>query len=386
MIAYNQTYLQNKNIQEQAAAAYAHHLISKDENDMIRLKYPVPFYTPNFFIRIGLFLLTLVIASFSFGFFALIFMSSIDNIIEGMSIFFALVIYTVLEYMIKEKKHYQSGVDDALLWLSATMLFAGISFSVNAGALANCVLAFLISFYATLRFADRAMSAVAYFALLGAIFFASDKLGGMIKTILPFILMAASAAIYFGINYLKKQPGLKNYYPCFLIIHIATLLSFYAAGNFYVVKELSNQMYNLPGDDKTPVPFGWLFWIFTFVVPISFIARGIQKKDAAFLRTGMLLIAAIVFTVRYYYAVAPPEAVMVIGGIILLVIAYAVTQYLKEPKFGFTNAVTNVENEEGKSQIESLVIAETFGHQTVDNGTTKFGGGSFGGSGASSDF
>lgn len=385
MIAYNKTYLQNIRIQEQAKAAYTHNLISKDENDTIHSKYQVPFYTPNFFIRIGLFLLTVVIASFSFGLFALIFMSAIENIIEGMTIFFALAIYAALELVVQQKNHYQSGVDDALLWLSATMLFAGISFSVNAGALANCVLAFVISFYATLRFADRVMSIAAYLALLGVIFFTFDQLGGIVKAVLPFILMADSAAIYFGINYFKQQPYLKNYDQCFSIIRIAALLSFYAAGNFYVVKELSSSMYHLPDDNNTPIPFGWLFWAFTFIIPISYIARGLQKKDAIFLRTGMLLIAAIVFTVRYYYAIAPPEVVMVIGGMVLLVISYAITQYLKEPKFGFTNAVTHVENKEEKLQIESLVIAETFSQQAAAE-TTKFGGGSFGGGGASADF
>jgi uncharacterized membrane protein YgcG len=385
MIAYNKTYLQNIRIQEQTETAYAHNLISKVENDTIHSKYQAHFYTPNFFIRIGLFLLTLVIASFSFGLFALIFMSAIESIIEGMTIFFALAIYAALELMVQRKNHYQSGVDDALLWLSAAMLFAGISFSVNAGALANCVLAFVISFYATLRFADRVMSIAAYFALLGVAFFTFDQFGGIVKAVLPFILMAASAAIYFGINYFKQQPGLKNYDPCFSIIRIAALLSFYAAGNFYVVKELSSRMYHLPAGNTTPIPFGWLFWAFTFIIPISYIASGIQKKDAIFLRTGMLLIAAIVFTVRYYYAIAPPEVLMVIGGIALLVISYAIPQYLKEQKFGFNNAMTNVENKEEKLQIESLVIAETFSQQAAAE-TTKFGGGSFGGGGASSDF
>jgi uncharacterized membrane protein YgcG len=386
MIAYNKTYLQNERIQEQAAMAHAHELISNNEQDEIRLKYPVAFYTPNFFIRIGLFLLTLVIASFSFGFFGLIFMSAIENIIEGMTILFALLVYAALEYMVKKKNHYKSGVDDALLWLSAAMLFGGISFLTNAGEIGNCLLAFIISLYATLRFADRLMAIVAYLALLGVIFFTADQLGGMVKAILPFILMAASAAVYFGIIYLKKRPGLENYHDCFSIIRIAALLSFYAAGNFYVVKELSSQLYHLPAGDRTPIPFGWLFWIFTFIIPVGYIARGIQMKDAIFLRTGMLLIAALVFTVRYYYAITPPEVAMTVGGILLLIISYGLIQYLKQPKFGFTNAANDVEDNDGKLQIESLVIAETFGQQTAADDSTKFGGGSFGGGGASGDF
>ena len=385
MIAYNQTYLRNAAIQEQAENAYAGEVFSKDEHSAILSKYPAPFYTPNFFIRIGLFLLTLVIACFSFGLFALLFISSSEQALGGTVIFFALVIYIALEFMVQQKKHYQSGVDDALLWLSAAMLFGGISFLSNAGALANCVLAFVISFYAMQRFADRLMCIVAYLSLLGIVFFTFNQLGGMVKAMLPFILMATSAVIFAGINYLKKQSTLTNYYSCFSIIRIAALLSFYAAGNFYVVKELSTLMYNLPAGNITSMPFGWLFWTFTFTIPVAYIAKGIQKKDTIFVRTGMLLMAALVFTVRHYYAIASTEIIMTIGGIILLIISYAVTQYLAVPKFGFTHADTGTKHAEGKLQIESLVIAETFNEPAAAE-TTQFGGGSFSGAGASSDF
>lgn len=386
MISYNSTWLKNERIQEETATAFTYNLVTKEENEIIRSKYTVPFYTPNFFIRVGLFLLTLVIVCFSFGFFCLVFMSSIDHIIEGLTIFFALVIYGALEYIVKEKKHYQSGVDDALLWLSAAMLFGGISFAVNAGAIANCLLAFVISLYASLRFADRIMSIATYIVLLSFIFFTFDQLGGIIKAMLPFILMAASALIYWGIDLLKRQPVLENYYACFSVIRIAALLSFYAAGNFYVVKELSSKMYHLLPGDNNPIPFGWLFWVFTFVIPVVYIIRGIQKKDAVFLRTGMLLIAALVFTVRYYYAVVSIEAAMTIGGILLLAIAYALIQYLKQPKFGFTYEDNSVDNKKNKLHVESLLVAETFGQHAPAPGTTKFGGGSFGGGGATDDF
>jgi uncharacterized membrane protein len=105
-----------------------------------------------------------------------------------------------------------------------------------------------------------------------------------------------------------------------------------------------------------------------------------------FLRIGLILIAAMILTIRYYYSIIPLEVAMTIFGSILLLLSYALIKFLKQPKFGFTYAELNKENNFERLQIESLVIAETLGHQTTPTETTKFGGGSFGGGGAGGEF
>ncbi len=384
MIAYNNTSLHNERIQEQSTTAFENNFISKEELLAIKNKYPVPFYTPNIFIRIGLFILTLIILSFSFSLFSLLFMSSLENAWKGLMLFFALLTYAALEFMVQTKHHYKSGVDDALLWNFAGMLFGSISLILDAGALTNCVLVFLISFYCSIRFADRFMSVVAFLSLLGILFFLFTDHLGISKAIIPFVLMAASAAVYFLVKNLEKRKSPENYEHCFTMISIASLLSFYAAGNYYVVREVNNAMFHLSTDGS--LPFGWLFWILTVLVPILYIARGIQKKDALFLRVGLFLIAAMIFTIRNYYHIIPHEVFMTITGSVLLILSYGLISYLKQPKYGFTYAELNKENKMGKLQIESLIIAETFGQQTKPTETTKFGGGSFGGGGAGGEF
>ncbi len=384
MIAYNNTSLHNERIQEQSTTAFENNFLSKEELLAIKQKYPVQFYTPNIFIRIGLFILTGIVLSFSFSLFSLLFMSSLENTWKGLMLFFALLTYAALEFMVQTKHHYKSGVDDALLWNFAGMLFGSISLILDAGALTNCVLAFFISLYCGIRFADRIMSVVALLSLLGILFFAFTDHLGISKAVIPFVLMAASAAVYFLIKNLEKKESLTNYEHCFTIISIASLLSFYAAGNYYVVREVNNAMFHLSSDGS--LPFGWMFWVLTVLIPILYIARGIQKKDAIFLRVGLLLVAAMIFTIRYYYSVVPHEVAMTIAGTILLLLSYGLISYLKQPKFGFTYAELNKENKFEKLQIESLIIAETFGQQSKPEETTKFGGGSFGGGGAGGEF
>ncbi len=384
MIAYNKTSLHNERIQEQSTTAFENNFISKDELLAIKQKYPVQFYTPNIFIRIGLFILTGIIVSFSFSLFSLPFMSYIENAWKGLLLFFALLTYAALEFMVQANKHYKSGVDDALLWNFAGMLFGSISLILNAGSLTNSVLVFIISLYCSLRFADRIMSVVAFLSFLAILFFVFTDHLGISKAIIPFVLMAASAAVFFVVKNLEKKENLKNYEHCFTMIIIVSLLSFYAAGNYYVVREVNNALFHLTNDGS--LPFGWLFWILTFFIPMLYIVRGIQKKDAIFLRIGLLLIAAMIFTVRNYYHLIPHEVFMTIAGSVLLLVSYTLIKYLKQPKFGFTHAELNKQHAFEKLQIESLVIAETLGQKSAPEETTKFGGGSFGGGGSGGEF
>ena len=89
MIAYNKDWLNNLNSRKDVEDAYDEACLTKEEFETIKNKYPVGFYSPNVFIGIGLLLLTIVIASFSFGLFALIFMSSIERMVGVLAIFFA---------------------------------------------------------------------------------------------------------------------------------------------------------------------------------------------------------------------------------------------------------------------------------------------------------
>ncbi|MEP6711173.1 MAG: hypothetical protein ABJA37_02100, partial [Ferruginibacter sp.] len=307
MIAYNKKWLYNLFIQHQVEAALQDGVITREEKNNILLKYPAPFYTPNFFIRLGLFVLTIIILLFSFGLLSLISLSSIDRTIGGLSIFFALLSYAALEIMISKKNHYQSGVDDALLWASAACLFGGISYVTGADALFNCIIIFLIALFCTARFADRLMAATTYISLLGIFFYAFTNLGNTGKSIMPFIIMAVSILIYFIIKKINDPQQFSEYSDCLDVIEISALTSLYVAGNYFVVRELSNSMFNLNLQPGQSIALGWLFWIFTILLPLIYLFAGIKKKDVVLIRVGLLLVAAMVFTIRYYHFIVPLE-------------------------------------------------------------------------------
>ncbi|MEI2750511.1 MAG: hypothetical protein V9E88_17355 [Ferruginibacter sp.] len=66
-MGYNSIWLKNRLIVQEAGEAYAQQLITEAELQSVKRIYPVGFYTPNYIIRIGMFLLTLLVLLFSLG-------------------------------------------------------------------------------------------------------------------------------------------------------------------------------------------------------------------------------------------------------------------------------------------------------------------------------
>ena len=384
MIAYNRQYLDNRAVQTQASEALAKKIITAQEYQHIRASYPYHFYTPNIYIRAGLFLLTAVILLCCLGIFMLGGVSS-ENGIGILLIFFGVVSYAALEFFIYDRKVYRSGIDDALLWIASGLILAGINLCTNhIDASMESLIVFLLATAAVLRYADHLMALVAYGACLSVIFHVTIGLGPAARAFLPFLIMAVAGVLYLLFTRLSTEQRLRNYHSCLLLLRMATLLSFYLAGNYYIVRELNA---NISGSSG-PVALSWLWWLLTVIIPIIYLIRGIQKKDIIFLWAGLALVAAAIFTVRYYYHILPAELAMIIGGSVLIGGTYGLIRYLHSPKYGLTSIASDDPHLLEKLHIEALIAAETFhtaATQPADTGV-HFGGGSGGGGGATGEF
>ncbi|MGZ3946191.1 MAG: hypothetical protein ACXVJB_14700, partial [Mucilaginibacter sp.] len=106
MIAYNRTWLANLRLQAVLKDDLSKGRISDDEYKAIDAKYPVGFYTPGVFARIGLFIVTCIVVSFAFGLAAM--MAGSGNIIDspGFPIVLGILVYSALEVMVYANKHY----------------------------------------------------------------------------------------------------------------------------------------------------------------------------------------------------------------------------------------------------------------------------------------
>lgn len=396
MIIYNKSWLNIVHLHKQVEADQAARYLTDDETKAIKEKYPISFYSPRIIIRAGLFILTVVLLFFSCGLLSL--MAAEIRIVDsfGWLLFLGLCVYAVLEYVVKENNHYRSGVDDALLWVAGGLLTGSFIWLVekfnynyqHSHAISVSLFVFALGAYFTLRFADMLMSIVTSLAFLSAIFLIWNKLGAFGTATLPFTMMLVSALIYLTGKRLTHHHEAVYYTDCLIAVKLVGLIALYASGNYYVIDQLGKQLMNNNSAAHTPVMLGWLFWLWTILPPFIYITIGIKKKNVLFLRLGLLLVAVAAATFRNYYHVLPTEIALILVGSLLLALVYAIVRYLKTPKHGFTYAETATRHKMDQLNVEFLIVAQTAQHipQAPAENQNKFGGGSFGGGGSSSNF
>ncbi|MEJ2883883.1 hypothetical protein [Pedobacter sp. GR22-6] len=395
MIIYNNEWLKNRKIQDQTMLAFNSGEIDAEELKTIKARYPVGFYTPNVFIRLGIFLLTLVILSFSFGLISLI---SYDlKIVDSpyYLFFLAVLTYVALESIVSAKHHYQSGADDALMWTSAGLLLAAYIFMMDLISLSAHFhheeiflfgFSFLLAGYLTLRFADALMAVTCILAFAAFVCFGWMEIGIYPLHTLPFLMMALTGTLLYSSYLLEKKKLYLLYSNCISAAKMLSPLLLYASGNYFVVRELGASFGAEVLKEGQGIPFGWFFWCWTFISPLLYISYGLKKKDVILLRSGLILVAVAAFTLKNYYHLMPPEHLLVLVGAGLIGIAWIAMRYLKDNKYGFTAAEIEDDDLLDKIQVESLIVGETFSGSQPDLQSQRMGGGTFGGGGASSNF
>jgi len=385
MQAYNYSDLYNNYVEAQASDALQTGCIQKESFVKIKEAYPVMLYTPNYFIRIALGLLTIVAVVFSGLLLWLISSASEESSIITLLVILAVFCYAVLEVFVQKKKYYNAGVDNILMAMILVFVISSFLVTGNISWIIMSGITMLITLYLCIRFADSFMGVVSYFSSFIFVFLIYVKFGNIARATAPLLMMIVSAVAYLLINKLSSKTILYKF--CCEAVILITLITFYASGNYFVVKELSNEMFSLNLALHDPIPLAWLFWSFTFLIPPAYFFYGIKHKNFLFIRTGLVLIAATIFTIKYYYTVLPVEIEMLIGGIVLIGVSYLLIKYLAMPKHGYTSANLFPQKKE-MLNLEALIIAETFNEQpaAAPRSTGLYGGGSGGGGGATGEF
>lgn len=380
MSAYSEDELYNCHILTEAKDAFNSSKISAESLSKIEEANPCKLYTPNFFIAIALGLLTilaLVFTSFLLGLMASIDVSSGFRVI---SILMAAVSYFFLELMVKSKKYFNAGVDNALMIL--ILAFTWGVFISSEGTpywiLMNSVL-MLVSLWLSIRFADSFMAIVAGCFFFAICFLLFKKSGGTTIPWFAFVMMLVTAGMYFLVRKMAKTISFV-YEKCLTVLTVFLLIAFCAAGNYWVISELQGSLINKP----VSLSYGWLFWILTFLIPILYIVYGIVKKEILHLRTGIILIILSVLTYKFYYTLLPVEVEMLLLGLLLIAICYFLIKWLQPCRYGFTSEA--ISPRPSWKNIEALVIAETMGGDNTPQVDNLMSGGSGGGGGASGDF
>lgn len=358
---------------------------------------PVAYYRPVLFVRVGLFIATLLgVASLVL----LLVITVNSGFSEGGIIAFSLVTATAatvaLELVIKSSKHYRSGVDNALLY-SALLAWAVAVGTIVSKLIPNhyhetaltgpwlwlwLVPGLLTLLLALVRYADPVVAVLTFGAALALLGHGLLQVSiGLL--LLPFVVMLAAAGLHAWLRTLAAQADYAYYRSSILALRTLALAAIYLAGNYFVMREGNAALQGGSGP-SAQIPLAPLFYAFTAAMPLVYIGLGLRRHDRLLLVLGLLAVAFSLFTLRYYRSVLPPAVAATVGGAVLLAVALGALRYLRTPRHGFTAAAD--EAEPPRFNLESVVVAQTAHVPSAAAPGFEFGGGHSGGGGAEGRF
>ncbi|MBY0436325.1 MAG: hypothetical protein K2U26_19695 [Cyclobacteriaceae bacterium] len=385
--AYNTEDLYKLGVVKDAQQWWKSALITEQQFQSIKDAYKNELYHPNILIRVLLFVATLIALSGVSGLFFLMVGSTGEAGISFASIVYGLGSFVVLEQAFIAKRHYKSGVNEAILYHALGFTIGGLGgltdFSMHVILIA-CIAGFT---FAAIRYIDLLSTLAAVLSLAGWVFFECYNLGGVAQLIIPFVIIVVFAIVYAVIKRLKKNSAYALWENNFIVVESVSLLLIYLGGNYLVVRELSIELMGLALEPGQDIPFAYVFYFLTVMVPIVYLLVGIKKKDVVLLRVSLVLVAISVFTFKYYYGFGHPEITLTVAGALVLGISLALMNYLKEMRNGFTRENILSENW-SNANLAAFVISQTMGgNQPAKSGEGfKGGGGEYSGGGSSGGF
>lgn len=394
--AYPSQWATQEAMQAAAPRWFRRHLLTEAQQQEIRTAYAPEYYRPGLFLRIGLVLFTCVGVAGAAAFLALF--GAAARIEDFRLLGWAVMLgcLGVQEIIIREFRHYRSGADSALLYIglgtlalllaemadSLTTLSGRYSAGFGSAYYTMLLLPLLgLLLLATLRYADRLVAAATYLVLLALLanWLLQLPIG---RLLLPFALMLTAVGVYTLLRLLRQRPDYLYYRPCLIVLEVLALATFYLAGNYYMVREGNAETSGLY--PSVQVPLAPLFYLFTAIIPLVYIAGGLRKRSRLWLLTGLAAAAFSLFTLRYYRSVLPPELAAVLGGAFLLALAVWAARYLRSARHGLTSVADA--DQPTSFNLESLVVAQTTQAPTAPTPGFEFGGGHSGGAGADGSY
>ncbi len=388
MIAYNKNELENYTMLNEAKMLFKSGILKQEQWDKIQEEYVTPLYTPTLIMRLFLFIITLLGMMAVMGPLILIFQQSGLNGIRAMSVFYgiSLIVFTEIQ-LISVKKQFKSGSTEAGIFAG----FAILSFGILGIESINEWLALILGFVITLFISQRYLNTVALLLSIGfavvLIFRLMFEFVPRIQAFLPFLFMFFFALLYY-VSHIRQQKNthwyLNNH---FIITKTTALVLFYLAGNYFVVRTLSENLLATTIGSKGDISGAYFFYFFTASIPIFYVYWGIKTKSILFIRVALVCLALSVITLKYYFSLGMPMVTITISGALLMAIALILNNYLKQIRQGFTREKI-LNDKWSSSNLMPFIASQTLGGvaTNTNSNTSQFGDGQFGGGGASDKF
>ncbi|WET03235.1 hypothetical protein [Flavobacterium sp. YJ01] len=387
MIAYDKRKLDNEVLADEAETLYKGGFINKEQKKFVEKELPVLRSQDNILVRIGFFLLGSLLYSSICGMISLFGLSSEHVYFQICFYIFAAIGFAGAEFLANQEYH-NHGLDDAFILGAISQV--GIAVAITTEGY-ETVIAFFVAvsaFFMFLRYLHVLSMLVFCIAVTAFLFFEMFEFGDFGKAILPFVAMVFAGAFYFITKKIIKNLTESYYYNGLLLANSFCLVLFYFSCNYLVVRELSGELLGTEVKPGTDIPFAFIFYAFTLIVPIIYLVQALRTKDRIMFWISFLAIGFSFYTIRFYYAVLPIEVALTFGGLVLFAIAYFSIKKLKEKESGLTFKPDRINHSDNFLNAEALVVASTFGMKPEVKTVSpmEFGGGGFSGGGSGESF
>ena len=398
MKAYNERWVRNRAVVQQAEQWHRQRLLTNAQIDAVRRSFPFEFRQTNGFLEVGLFLFTVVAILSCYLLPATAITSLLDdrttsgifNIASGIGI------GLVGRLLINRRHLYRNGVDNAfIVMLTGFLAFGFNQFLPTDLTIATyCLLTLPLLLLVLWYYGDTLIAFVTLATFYAFVF------DGMLqftwgKAALPFVMMAVSGVLFMLIRRIDKSPYYAD--PLNLAQWVA-LIVLAAAGNYFVVRELNGLLMDtVPGQpvptDAPEIALPLLFWLLTFAIPAAYLQLGLTRKNRMLIILGGLGLIAAVITLHEYTALLPLNVALTLGGLVLMGLAVAIIRFLRQPTMtkgrlaSFRNGFTDDPDYESPDQFfvnmgTAVAMQAATGAQQQPKEGVRFGGGDFGGGGS----
>ncbi|MEO8127200.1 MAG: hypothetical protein ABI822_08920 [Bryobacteraceae bacterium] len=356
----------------------------------------------NIFLRLVLFLFTLIIVGAAAALFFVVFLGRPEMRTTGIwLLFFAAICYAATELAVSRARLYRYGIEEALAACSVGFLCAGIQavlysiyhysiMSTGTGSLvpaAGAIAALWIWHRFGLPYAP--LAAMIFVVWLPGYWTSSQPARHLIVA----AIYAAGLLAVFALRPRHRFTFLNGEYA------IAEALLWLG---IYVIINLQLSALNLLGDwwggvrgtGEFSRPFYWTTWAITWCLPPVILARGLRRKDRFVIAAGAIAATLTLATNKPYLGLERHTWDPMLLGILLVGVAFFTRRWLAGAPDGIRRGFT-ARRLSGKDKQRLSAGAATFGlvspHMITPSpqaGTpgVKFGGGDSGGAGATSDF
>jgi len=356
--------------------------------------------TTNIFLRLVLFLFTLIIVGAGAGLFSEVFLSGASKQTLGIFLLiFAAVCYAAAEFGVSQARLYRFGIEEALAACSVGFLCAGMDlaffthpYSPNPDAAQSLVPAagvvFSLWIWRRFGFSYALLAAMIFAVFLPGYWTSSHTAQHLIVTVFYAIGLIAVAAVRSRhcFDYLDETYSLAEallWLGVYLTINLK-LLSLDLPGRW-------------PGgipdtSGLFPRPFYWTTWLLIWCLPPIVLARGVRQKDRFVIAAGAI-VAVLTFISNKPYLGWPRHTWdPMLLGILLTGVAVFIRRWLANGpggiRHGFTAARLSGKDKDWMN-VGSTVAGLLSPQPPAPQPSTPdfhFGGGQTGGGGAGGDF